>query len=43
MLANYAEATENIAVYTRFGWTETPRDEQGGYERAFMRKPSVVK
>ncbi len=38
-LYTHIAMTENIALYTRIGWTETHRGEQDGYERVFMRKP----
>jgi len=31
--------TENIAYYTRHGYTETGRQEQAGFRRVFFRKP----
>ncbi len=31
--------TENIALYSRIGWTETGRAEQNGFARVFFRKP----
>lgn len=31
--------TENIALYTRFGYVETHRVEQEGLRRVYMRKP----
>ena len=30
--------TENIALYSRIGWTETGRAEQNGFARVFFRK-----
>jgi GNAT superfamily N-acetyltransferase len=30
---------ENIALYSRTGWTETGRGEQNGFARVFFRKP----
>ena len=30
--------TENIALYSRTGWTETNRAEQNGFARVFFRK-----
>lgn len=30
--------TENIALYSRTGWTETGRGEQNGFARVFFRK-----
>jgi len=31
--------TENIALYSRSGWTETGRGDQNGFARVFFRKP----
>ncbi len=30
---------ENLACYTRHGYTETHRAEQDGFRRVFLRKP----
>ena len=38
-LYTHETMTENIALYTRCGWTETHRGYQAGYARVFMRKP----
>ena len=38
-LYTHETMTENIALYTRLGWSETHRGQQAGYSRVFMRKP----
>ena len=37
-LYTHETMTENIALYSRTGWDETGRAEQGGYQRVFFRK-----
>src|SRR5271156_2629499 len=37
-LYTHAKMTENIALYTRLGFTETSRGRESGYDRVFMRK-----
>lgn len=37
-LFTHAEMVENIALYSRNGWTEYDRSEQAGVPRVFMRK-----
>ena len=38
-LYTHEKMTENIALYTRFGFRETGRGRKAGYERVFMTKP----
>jgi len=38
-LYTHETMTENIALYSRTGWTETGRGEQNGFARVFFRKP----
>lgn len=38
-LYTHEKMTENIALYSRTGWTETGRGEQSGFSRVFFRKP----
>jgi ribosomal protein S18 acetylase RimI-like enzyme len=37
-LYTHAKMTENIALYTRLGFTETSRGHESGYDRVFMSK-----
>ena len=37
-LYTHATMTENIALYTRLGFTETSRGHEDGYDRVFMTK-----
>ena len=37
-LYTHATMTENIALYTRLGFTETGRGQEDGYNRVFMTK-----
>ena len=37
-LYTHAKMTENIALYTRLGFTETSRGRESGYDRVFMSK-----
>ena len=37
-LYTHQTMTENIALYSRTGWTETGRAEQSGFARVFFRK-----
>jgi ribosomal protein S18 acetylase RimI-like enzyme len=37
-LYTHETMTENIALYSRTGWTETGRAEQNGFARVFFRK-----
>lgn len=37
-LFTHADMAENIALYTRLGWVEYDRSDEGGVPRVFMRK-----
>jgi len=40
-LYTHEKMTENIALYTRLGFSETGRGRDAGYDRVFMAKPIV--
>jgi ribosomal protein S18 acetylase RimI-like enzyme len=39
-LYTHVTMTENIALYTRLGFSETGRGHEAGYDRVFMTKPT---